>query len=360
MAACKGRLFGPGLAPTGVEVEVVLANAVLTVQASGERPWRVAASQLSLRHTGFNASQFELAWRDGTGAWACHMSEPAAIAALLAHWPAELAPATKALARARRRALLPWTALVMVIALPTLLVAMLLFSQERVVDFIAARISLSVERQIGVAAMTQVRAATELLTEGDQWQALNAVAVGVVGANNNAYRFHLAADDGVNAFALPGGDIVVNRGLLTAARTPGELAGVLAHEIQHVALRHSLKGMIRAAGVSMAWSLILGDPGATLAGQAAERLLSLKFSRDAEREADAGGFMLLVERGIDPRGMVDFFATLAKQSEATPPALLASHPASAEREAALSARLAKLAPGCCRVLTVAVPWPSLE
>ena len=357
MARWPGRLFGPGLALAGVAVDVAFNNGALTLHRGRERPLQIAAGHLSLRRTGFNDSQLELAWQDGAGAWACHLSGRADIAALLAAWPPDLAQLTEALDRTRRSGLLPWTALVMLIALPLLLVFMVLAGQERVVDFIATQISPEVERQIGAAAMTQVQASTALITNGRQWQALNAVATRLVGADKRAYRFHLAADDGVNAFALPGGDIVVNRGLLTAARTPGELAGVLAHEIQHVALHHSLKSMIRAAGLALAWSLLVGDPGATLTGQAADRLLSLKFSRDAEREADDGGFSLLVERGIDPRGMVAFFDSLAQHSASTRPALLSTHPASAEREAALQARIAKLAPGCCRALAIAEPWP---
>lgn len=100
-------------------------------------------------------------------------------------------------------------------------------------------------------------------------------------------------------------------------------------------------------------------PSATLTGQAADRLLNLKFSRDAEREADEHGFSLLLARGIDPHGMVAFFATLAKQHGAALPALLSSHPASAEREAALVARLEKMPANCCKPLVIDGVWPPL-
>ena len=238
-----------------------------------------------------------------------------------------------------------------------MLLVAFLFSQERVIDLIAAQISPEVERQIGAATLAQIKATTRFIENGPEAEALATVAQRVVGDDAANYRFHLADDKLVNAFAVPGGDIVVHRGLLAATRSPDELAGVLAHEIQHVALRHSLKGMIRSAGWSILFSLAVGDLGATLVGQAADRLATLKFSRDAEREADDHGFSLLVERGIDPRGMVSFFDTLAKKDGATPPALLSTHPASAEREAALAARLKALPAGCCKPLHVEVAWP---
>ena len=205
--------------------------------------------------------------------------------------------------------------------------------------------------------LAQLKLTTRFVEQGAEAQALARVAHALTVGAAGTYRFHLADDKLVNAFALPGGDIVVNRGLIAATHDAGELAGVLAHEIQHVALRHSLKGMIRSAGMSLLFSMLIGDLGTTLVGQAAENLAGLKFSRDAESEADAEGFNLLVARGIDPRGMVRFFATLAGESGATPPALLSTHPASAEREAALAVRLAALPPDCCKPILTPGAWP---
>lgn len=357
MGPWPARLFGPDAAPAGSEAALTLEGEAAVLRMAGSAPRRVALSALTLRSTGFNHTRLELAWRDGQGAWACHLEAPADIAALLAAWPRDVVPLPRALSGAPRRTLLPWAALVLVVALPIVLLGAFLGSQERVVDFIARQISPEVERQIGALTLARIKAATPFITEGAEAKALAEVARQLVDADSDSYRFHLADDKLVNAFALPGGDIVVHRGLLRATRTPDELAGVLAHEIQHVALRHSLKGMIRSAGLSLLLSTVIGDPGATLSGQAADRLLTLKFSRDAEREADEHGFGLLVERGIAPQGMVDFFATLATQQDSAPPALLSTHPASAEREAALAARLKTLPAGCCKPLPWQGSWP---
>lgn len=359
MGPWRVRLFGPDAAPAGSEAELRLTGDAVMVGMAGHAPRRAALAGLVLRRTGFNGSRLELAWQDAQGAWACHLESAADIATLLAAWPRDVAPLPRALTGAKRRALLPWTAVALVIALPLplLVLGAFLSSQNGVVNFIADRISPQVERQIGALTLAQIKAGTPFITSGAEAEALDAVARQLVGAHNEAYRFHLADDKLVNAFAVPGGDIVVHRGLLRATRSADELAGVLAHEIQHVALRHSLKGMIRSAGLGLLVAALIGDPGATLAGQAADRLLTLKFSRDAEREADDHGFSLLVARGIDPKGMVDFFATLAKQQNGAPPELLSTHPASAERQAALAARLKTLPAHCCKPIELSAPWP---
>jgi predicted Zn-dependent protease len=136
---------------------------------------------------------------------------------------------------------------------------------------------------------------------------------------------------------MPGGVIVVHTGLIRATRRPEELAGVLAHEVQHVEQRHSLKAVIKEAGLRGLWAALSGDLGGTLAGQAALELGALRFSRDAEREADARGFETLVARDIDPAGMVDFFGTMAQRTGASPPAWLSTHPASEARQELLRA-----------------------
>jgi predicted Zn-dependent protease len=131
----------------------------------------------------------------------------------------------------------------------------------------------------------------------------------------------------VNAFALPGGIIVVHTGLIDAARRP-----------EHVEQRHSLEAVIRELGLRGLWAAVTGDFGSTIAGKAAMQLASLRFSRDAEREADVQGFETLLRHDIDPRGMADFFGTLAERGGAAPPAWLSTHPPSEARQRELRER----------------------
>jgi hypothetical protein len=143
----------------------------------------------------------------------------------------------------------------------------------------------------------------------------------------------------VNAFALPGGVIVVNTGLIAATSRPEELAGVLAHEVQHVELRHSIRGMVKDLGLRGLFAFATGDRGGSLLGEAAVGLASLKFSRDDESQADQAAFDTLIAAEIDPSGLPAFFEIMHKQGQHAPAAFVSTHPLSADREAALRARL---------------------
>jgi predicted Zn-dependent protease len=145
----------------------------------------------------------------------------------------------------------------------------------------------------------------------------------------------------VNAFAAPGGVVVVNSGLIALASTPEELAGVLAHEVAHVEHRHSLSQMIENVGTVAALGMLLGDWSDTIAGSMATQLLSLKYSRNAELDADRYGMQRMIAAGIDPARMADFFDKLSdKDKGPAATAILSSHPASKERARALREQLA--------------------
>lgn len=167
-----------------------------------------------------------------------------------------------------------------------------------------------------------------------------------------AYEFHLLNDESINAFALPGGIIVVHSGLILAATSSEEVLGVLAHEIAHVSERHALRGLIGAAGTTLILQALAGDAGGLVAAAAdlGNDLLDLRYSRDLEREADAVGFSYLIDSGIDPSGMVSFFEKLRAEEErlgldakgvsALP--FLSTHPASERRIERLGALLSDL------------------
>ncbi len=132
------------------------------------------------------------------------------------------------------------------------------------------------------------------------------------------FKVYIAKDKMVNAFALPGGTILLYQGIIDAAQTPEELAGVLAHEIQHVLLRHSTRGIIRSAASGMLATLVIGDVNGVMNGvlELAGSLDQLKFSRSMEEEADRKGMEMMLAAGIDPVGMVRIFKALKKEQEA--------------------------------------------
>jgi Zn-dependent protease with chaperone function len=171
------------------------------------------------------------------------------------------------------------------------------------------------------------------------------------------FQFHIAIDTMVNAFALPGGHVVINSGLISAARTPEEVAGVLAHEISHVQKRHSIKQMVSSLGVFAVVQLFFGDVSGIL-GVLLENssfLMSRKFSREHEFEADDNAFLILERANINPEGLISFFEILQeryeKQSDEEKEAideyladgmqLLSTHPETRERIAVLRNKLEK-------------------
>jgi predicted Zn-dependent protease len=138
----------------------------------------------------------------------------------------------------------------------------------------------------------------------------------------------------VNAFAAPGGRIVLFDGLLAEARSADEVAGVLAHEITHSRKRHPTRMLIRVIGTSLIEELLIGAE----TGGMAEMLLVLSYSRRFEEEADAGAVELLHGAGIDTASFANFFDRLERTHDGGPlPALLASHPAPQERSAMVRA-----------------------
>jgi predicted Zn-dependent protease len=128
------------------------------------------------------------------------------------------------------------------------------------------------------------------------------------------YRFNIQVvrNPEVNALAAPGGHIVIFSGLIDRMDTPEQLAAVLAHEMQHVIQRHSMKGIVRAVGLQAALSLILGDIG--LFGDLAGNLTVLHFMRSDEQSADDEALNTLVRAGIAPEQMQRAFENLAKAS----------------------------------------------
>ncbi len=156
--------------------------------------------------------------------------------------------------------------------------------------------------------------------------------------------------DEVNAFALPGGFFYVNKGLILAADNEAELAGVMAHEIAHVAARHAVENQAKATLAEyglLAGSIFLGGiPGLIInnAGPLAALLGFMKFSRDAEAEADKLGVQYLYAAGYDPNALATMFEKLAAKNKKKPgffSKAFSTHPQPPERRAASLALVAR-------------------
>jgi predicted Zn-dependent protease len=168
--------------------------------------------------------------------------------------------------------------------------------------------------------------------------------------NDIPYVIKVVDTDEVNAFAIPGGYLYVNRGLITTAERESELAGVMGHEIGHVVGRHSAKQMSRQLGLSAIGSLILGSDPSQWSALTANVLSAgtlLHYGREAELEADRFGIMESYRSGIDPEGMATFFEKLLGIESHDPSGLeklFSTHPPTKERIQASRALVASLPP----------------
>src|SRR3954449_12831722 len=144
----------------------------------------------------------------------------------------------------------------------------------------------------------------------------------------------------INAFALPGGPMFVNRGMIEAAHTEGEVAGVMAHEMSHVVLRHGTAQASKATKYEM--GQIAGAVLGAIVGGGLGQVISqgtqfglgtafLRFSREYERQADIMGAQIMARAGYDPRDMANMFKTIEKQGGSGGPQWLSDHPNPGDR-----------------------------
>jgi len=145
-------------------------------------------------------------------------------------------------------------------------------------------------------------------------------------------------DATVNAFAVPGGYLYFYTGLIKALENEAEFAGVMAHEMAHVARRHSTTQLTKAYGIDLLLSMLLGknsNEWINLAAGLAEGLVELKFSRNDEFEADKYAVIFTYATDWDARGVADFFKNMMGGTHSTTPVFLSTHPADKDRIAAV-------------------------
>jgi predicted Zn-dependent protease len=204
------------------------------------------------------------------------------------------------------------------------------------------------EREIGALLMRQIRAYMPVIDDPEiegyiQSLGYNLLSGGTQGSTD--FYFFVIADPAINAFAMPGGYIGINSGLITSAESESEVASVVAHEIAHVTQRHIARAIAASEGTQYATlaaviaGLIIGTQNseagqAAVAGAAAAGAQSqLNFTRSNEKEADRVGIGMLAKAGYDPRAMPTFFEKmhLASRYYSRPPEFLSTHPVTTSR-----------------------------
>jgi predicted Zn-dependent protease len=205
-------------------------------------------------------------------------------------------------------------------------------------------VSVEEEIEIGRAANEQARKQVPELKDPTVTRYVRDVGKRLVRSAPGAkypYSFAVADLPEINAFALPGGPVWINRGVLSRAANESQVAAVLAHEVAHVARRHGAdrltQGMVAKWGIGLLGAL-LGNTGGAGTVQAAASVLTggvfLKFSRAEEREADEVGMTILTRSGWSGRGMVELFQMVAREAgrgESSVDAFLSSHPSPQDR-----------------------------
>lgn len=216
-----------------------------------------------------------------------------------------------------------------------------------------------VEARLGQEIMRQIRGSRDYYNDTVLTDYLNRLGERLVAASDEPgrrFEFFVVRDPSINAFALPGGYIGVHTGLLSAARSEAELAGVLAHEIAHVTQHHIARFVKDSEGLSMA--ALAGIAVAILAARSNPQLADaalrtsqayglqqqIDFTRAHEHEADRVGYQILEGAGFDPAGMVSFFERLMLQGRSydnNAPVYLRTHPLSHDRMADMQNRIAQ-------------------
>jgi len=204
-------------------------------------------------------------------------------------------------------------------------------------------INLSEEKELGKKIVGMIRKTMPLVEDGEVLTYVRNVGNRVakeVGITTYQFKFYVVDESIPNAFAIPGGNIFIYRGLIEMMSSEGELAGILSHELAHIQARHLQRSIDEAKILSVGMiaglvaGILLGAPGLAAGGMAASQTAALKNSRDHEMEADQYGFRFLCGAGYDPADMSSVMQKLLQSTwmaNSRVPNYLATHPALAER-----------------------------
>jgi beta-barrel assembly-enhancing protease len=232
-----------------------------------------------------------------------------------------------------------------------------------VVTLTACGVSTQQEVEMGQSYSSQINAQLPIINDRALNQYINILGDSIARLTSRSdipdWHFYIVDSKEVNAFAVPGGFVYVNRGLIERTQRMDQLAGVLGHEIGHVVRRHSIKQMQQQQGANIGVTLacVLTSVCNNQAGQAAIQVggtaLFARFSRSDEAEADEEGVRNVVRAGISPNGIPEMFQILLNERESNPSAVegwFATHPLEEDRITATRALIAQYDPAILRSL----------
>ena len=346
-ALCFGNDFpGSGL-PCFVQVDG--EGLTITFESEGSDGAREAVpfSTLTVSAGGLDHDHLVVKWTSVQGERTLYLKNPDVIRAFRQASPDHLSPpfeqAAERVRQVRHRHRIMWAA----VAGSILVVVLgLWFGVDLLVELAVSRIPVEWEQKLGESAYRDFLTHQEVMKEGPAVTALGEMTLRLTEQiPNNPYKFKVTVvkSDVVNAFALPGGYVVVFTGLMKKAESGEEVAGVLSHELNHVLERHGLERIVKSLGLMTVVAIVLGDQQGLVGmmKQLGVELLTLKFGREQETEADLTGLQLLQRAKIDPSGMIRFFERLSEKDEGRVE-WLSTHPMSTARAERLKKELAAL------------------
>ena len=349
----NGRLFGPGLPGTGKLVAIEFHASYLYLDSQRQ----IAVSSLNIDAGGFSADSMTIEWIDGDHSFALVVEDVKVAQRLMSDMPVEIRGQTHRYQKSVNRRRVLWQTIVGLAACLVVAIGLLWWNYNEAVDWVASQIPPETEVRIGESALEQFTSSHEMLEDSAYLKMVVSIGEQLTTDSAYDYQWHVVDVDDVNAFAMPGGIVVVYRGLIDRAETPEELAGVLAHEIQHVEQQHSLQGMIHALGWSTLLAVVMGDVS-VVATILAFEVGATYYSRELESAADIEGVQTLYEARIDPTGMVGFFESLIEDSGDSTLKILSTHPSLRKRIEALQATIDELPPRNYRQLPV--DWQQIK
>ncbi len=216
-----------------------------------------------------------------------------------------------------------------------------LFSPEQDVEM-GREVAKQAERELSI--LNDRQATTYIDALGKQ------LAAHAPGGEKYPFQFKIVNDKAINAFALPGGFVYINRGAIETADNEAQIAGVMAHEIGHVVLRHGTNQVSKAYLAQAPLSILGGVLGSNSVGSVLAQLgvgfaansIFLKYSRDAERQADLMGTQTLYDTGYDPKAMVQFFEKIQAESKGRASEFFSDHPNPENRISSVQHEIEKL------------------
>lgn len=334
-------------APCLVRVEAHGLTVTFASEIGDGQSETVPFSSLTVSAGGLDHDQLVVKWAGPKGARTLYLKNPDVIRAFRHAAPDHLShpfeQAAENVRRVRHRRRVVWGVLGGTIIA---VVLGLWFGADLLVELAVDRIPIEWEQKLGESAYRDFLSHQEIVKEGPAVTAVEEMTHRLTERiPNNPYKFEVTVvhSDVVNAFALPGGYVVVFTGLMKKAESGEEVAGVLGHELNHVLQRHGLERIVKSLGLMAVVAIVVGDQQGLvgLMRQVGVELLTLKFGRAQETEADLTGLQLLYRAKIDPAGMITFFQRLSEKDEGRVE-LLSTHPMSSGRAERLKAELARL------------------